>query len=126
MEVQRALVKQHSSFRSCDDLGEFYKDIFNDSSIASKFTFAKTKCMYTIKYGIAPYVKEKLSEKLSSSPYFRKILQDDLLTVKKKSEEENLIITLTAESDSYVEQAAAEAVGPADMKLLILKAQSFK
>ena len=26
--------------------------------------------MYTIKYGIAPYVKEKLSEKLSSSPYF--------------------------------------------------------
>ena len=57
----------------------------------------------------------------------RKILQDDLLTVKKKkSEEENLITTLTAESDSYVEQAAAEAVGPADMKLLILKAQSFK
>ena len=91
MEVQRAeikpalrVVEQHSSFRSCDDLGEFYKDIFNDSSIASKFTFAKTKCMYTIKYGIAPYVKEKLSEKLSSSPYFRKILQDDLLTVKKK------------------------------------------
>ena len=40
--------------------------------------------MYTIKYGIAPYGKEKLSEKLSSSPYFRKILQDDLLTVKKK------------------------------------------
>ena len=57
-----------------------------------------------------------------------KILQDHLLTVKKKkSEEENLIATLTAESDSYVvEQAAAEAVGPADMKLLILKAQSFK
>ena len=77
MEVQRAeiksalrVVKQHSSFRSCDDLGEFYKDIFNDSSIASKFTFGKTKCMYTIKYGIAPYVKEKLSEKLSSLPYF--------------------------------------------------------
>ena len=59
-----------SSFRSCDDLEEFYKDIFNDSSIASKFTFGKTKCMYTIKYGIAPYVKEKLSEKLSFSPYF--------------------------------------------------------
>ena len=56
-----------------------------------------------------------------------KILQDHLLTVKKKSEEENLITTLTAESDSYVvEQAAAEAVGPADLKLLILKAQSFK
>ena len=56
----------------------------------------------------------------------RKILQDDLLTVKKKKSEKNLITTLTAESDSYVEQAAAEAVGPADMKLLILKAQSFK
>ena len=77
MEVQRAeikpalrVVEQHSSFRSCDDLGEFYKDIFSDSLIASKFTFGKTKCMYTIKYGIAPYVKEKLSEKLSSLPYF--------------------------------------------------------
>ena len=71
-EIKSALrvVKQHSSFHSCDDLREFYKDIFNDSSIASKFTFGKTKCMYTIKYGIAPYVKEKLSEKLSSLPYF--------------------------------------------------------
>ena len=40
----------------------------------------------------------------------RKILQDDLLTVKKKkrkkSEEENWVTTLTAESDSYVEQSS--------------------
>ena len=106
-------------------LGVVFDQIIAQGNIK---TFQITKSLYKhCKLAHSQYKEDQSNKQVTELTRKRKILQDDLLTVKKKkSEEENLITTLTAESDSYVEQAAAEAVGPADMKLLILKAQSFK
>ena len=77
-EVKYALrvVKHHSSFNSCGDLGEFLKDVFSDSPTVSKFTFGKTKCMYLIKFGIAPWIRQKLNEQVSASPFFSASFDD--------------------------------------------------
>ena len=71
-EIKSALriVKHHSSFNSCVDLGEHYQDIFSDSQTASNFTFGKTKCMYIIKFGISPWVVESVNNAMSSSPFY--------------------------------------------------------
>lgn len=71
-EIKSALriVKHHSSFNSCVDLGAHYKDIFPDSETATKFSFGKTKCMYLIKFGISPWVLESVTNAMSSSPFY--------------------------------------------------------
>ena len=70
-EIKYALrvVKQHSSFNFWPDLAEFLRDIFSDSPTVSNFTLGKTKYMYLIKFGIASWIREKVMNQVSASPY---------------------------------------------------------
>ena len=38
--------------------------------IAADFTLSKTKCVYVVKYGIAPWLKENLQKVISESPFY--------------------------------------------------------
>ena len=70
-EIKYALrvVKHHSSFNFCPDLAEFLRDIFSDSPAVSNFTLGKTKYMYLIKFGIASWIRQKVMNQVSASPY---------------------------------------------------------
>ena len=44
------------SYRSCEKKNDLFASMFPNSKIASQFCPGKTKCAYTILYGIALYV----------------------------------------------------------------------
>ena len=44
--------------------------MFPDSEVAQKFSMGKTKSRYMIIYGLAPYLKNELLKKISSSLYY--------------------------------------------------------
>ena len=60
-------VMAHFSFRSSADIGHLFQSMFPDSSIAKKFTCGKTKMNYLICFGLAPYFREKLLQKINDS-----------------------------------------------------------
>ena len=69
--------------------------------------------------------KENVQETESSRK--RKLLNDQLLTVKKKKLDEEVIIKkLKADSDKFVQEAAKDGVSVEELRLLVAKAQSFK
>ena len=61
-EILQALkcVESNYSFNSASDDSERFKLMFPDSHIAQNYQQGKTKIMYNIQFGIAPYVKEML------------------------------------------------------------------
>ena len=63
------MVDSGFSFSSCNNIAFVMKQLFPDSSIASKFTLGETKCMYVINYGLAPFCKKLLTKKLSGEPF---------------------------------------------------------
>ena len=71
-EIKYALrvVKHHSSFNSCADLGECLRDIFSDSPKVSNFTLGKTKWMYLIKFGLVLWIIQRSMNQVSTSSYF--------------------------------------------------------
>ena len=50
----------HYSFCSCLELGDDLKDMFPSNDIVSNFKLSKTKCVYLVIHGIAPWVKKKM------------------------------------------------------------------
>ena len=62
------LVVKNQSFSSCNGDGEKYRKMFPDSNIAKQFNQQETKAKYTIQFGIAQYVKEKLILDVSNKP----------------------------------------------------------
>ena len=59
--------------------------MFLDSKIAFQFRHGKTKCAYTILYGIAPYVFDVLNDALQEVPVYSLSLMMKLTTVCQKS-----------------------------------------
>ena len=70
MKYTLRVVKHYSSFNSCAELGEFLRDIVSDSLTFPNFTVGKTKCLYLIKFGIAPWIRQKLINQTPTSPCF--------------------------------------------------------
>ena len=54
------VVMSHYSMNSCEGVAELFATMFPDSNIAKRFTCAPTKCAYLIRFGLAPYFKNKL------------------------------------------------------------------
>ena len=51
------MVLAHDSYNSFCDLSKLFGRMFQDSNVAKAFTLGKTKCRYTMLYGIAPDFK---------------------------------------------------------------------
>jgi hypothetical protein len=63
------MVDKNQSFSSCNGDGERYRQMFPDSNIAKQFNQQETKAKYTLQFGIAPYVKEKVISDVSNKPF---------------------------------------------------------
>lgn len=56
----------HSSTRASESQTGLFKVMFPDSHIAAEFNMKKDKIAYAITYGIAPYLQDELTRKLSA------------------------------------------------------------
>ena len=66
--------------------------------------------------------KKKESDQKIDTSRKRKILNDELLTVKKKLDEEVLMKKLNDDADKFIEQAFQDGVGVEEVRLLVVKA----
>ena len=64
------MVLTHDSYNSCCDLSKLFGRMFPDSDVVKAFTLGKTKCRYTMLYGIAAEFKQKLIFSINSSPFY--------------------------------------------------------
>ena len=55
------------SYRANDELTETFAAMFPDSQIAKSFSLARTKSMYAVTHGLAPYFKYVLVSTLNKS-----------------------------------------------------------
>ena len=62
-------VESGFSFRSCDGMAQLWKRQFPDSEIAQATSLGETKCMYMIVYGIGPFCKNLLRQKVFNEPF---------------------------------------------------------
>ena len=60
-------VMAHFSFSASADKGDLFKKMFPDSENASKFPCGKTKMNYLLFFGITPFFKEKLLQKVKEA-----------------------------------------------------------
>ena len=81
-----------ASFRSCLELNELFKSIFSDSAIASAFQLSKTKCLCYIRYSIAPFIRNLLSNDIKLSPFFSVVFDDCLNKVMQQSQADTQVI----------------------------------
>ena len=54
------MVLAHDSHNSCCDLSKLFGRRLPDSDFAKAFTLGKTRCRYTMLYGITPEFKQKI------------------------------------------------------------------
>lgn len=50
----------HLSYHSCNDVSDLFVRMFPDSDVARKFSCAEKKCSYLCRFGLAPYFKDIL------------------------------------------------------------------
>ena len=62
-------VTRHNSFKSNEDIRGVFAAMFPDSQLAKSFTCGENKTAYVAKYGIASFIKKKLSCSVSEKPY---------------------------------------------------------
>ena len=83
--------------------------MFSDSRIAKSFKLSKTKCVYLINFGIAPYFKEALRKEIINAPVFsllfdesmNHILQNDQLDIYIRFWDDSECMTVTGYFDSH-------------------------
>ena len=78
------LVNNNQSFASCNGDGDKFRKQFPDSEIAKNFNQQETKAKYTLQFGIAPYIKEKVMSDISNKPFCFKFDETTTSQVKKQ------------------------------------------
>ena len=72
------VVTSHFSYHTCSNLNSLLASMFRDSEIAKSFQMSKTKCSYYTMYGLAPYYKEELIQKVKASPNYSILFNESL------------------------------------------------
>ena len=75
-EILQALhcTHQNYSFASVSSDNQRFRQMFPDSEIAKNYQQSETKIKYSIQYGIAPYLKQKLIYDYKDKPFTFKFL----------------------------------------------------
>jgi len=60
----------HQSYRSVNDIGKLFAQMFPDIVIATSFSMGESKCAYVIKFGLAPYFKHILLDRIKGNGNF--------------------------------------------------------
>ena len=64
------VVNSKISLNTCSDIGDLFKLMFSDSTIASNFKMGATKCKYLINHGLSPYFFHEMKNRISQSDAF--------------------------------------------------------
>jgi len=94
------MVDKNQSFSSCNGDGERYRQMFPDSIIAKQFNQQETKAKYTLQFGIAPYVKEKVISDVSNKPFSFKF--DETTTSQTKKQYDAYVTYFSYTSQSII------------------------
>ena len=78
------LVSSHLSMNSCVDLSDLLKMMFPDSSIAKKISLGKDKVSYIITFGLAPYFKDCLTQRVKRKKDFFQFRRSVQFSVQQK------------------------------------------
>ena len=95
-EVMWALkvCNSHYSNKSCEDTNLLFRRMFPDSQIAANFKCGEIKSAYLVKYGVAPYFRRLLSDKLKSESCDYVLLFDESMNIKLQSKQMDFHIRL--------------------------------
>ena len=77
------MVDYNQSFSSASPDNERFKKMFPDSEIARAYKQGETKVMYSIKFGIAPFLKQQMMNRLKGVPFTFKFDETTTCQVKK-------------------------------------------
>merc|ERR1711874_963533 len=76
----------HQSYNSSKGSSALLKAMFTDSPTASKFSCARTKMAYITVFGLAPYFKQILENKLKEVPYYSISFDESYNTITKNEQ----------------------------------------
>ena len=74
----------NQSFSSVSPDNEWFKKMFPESEIARAYKQSETKVMYSIKFGIAPFLKQQMMNRLKGVPFTFKFDETTACQVKKQ------------------------------------------
>ena len=85
-------VVSHYSCSSSANTNTLFQKMFPDSAIARKFSCGETKCSYLIQFGLAPYFKEDLSNKIQKPGTIFVVSFDESLNKVLQEEQMDLLL----------------------------------
>lgn len=75
------MIENHFSYHSCENLGKIFKLMFPNVKAVEDFHLGYNKAAYNVIYGIAPYAKEEVINKLREVDCFTVSFDESLNTV---------------------------------------------
>ncbi|XP_060782877.1 uncharacterized protein LOC132890101 isoform X2 [Neoarius graeffei] len=81
------LTESHWSYRSSEKSGSLFRRMFPDSNIASSFQCGETKSSYLTVFGLAPYCKSLVMDRIKSAQNGYVLLFDESLNQKTQSKQ---------------------------------------
>ena len=79
-------VAKHQSLNSNEGIGEIFQAMFPDSEIAKTFTCGKDKTGYVIRFGLAPFFKKELVDRINKAGPFVIMFDESLNKSNKKNQ----------------------------------------
>jgi hypothetical protein len=95
-------VDSHRSMNSAANEGTLFKMMFPDSEIAQTFSLGSDKMAYLIHYGLAPYFKDNLEDKLKKCPAFVVAFDEAHNKIAQKGQMDVIIRFIDEENSSVV------------------------
>ena len=116
-------VMAHFSFSASADIRDLFKKMFPDSEIAAKFACGKTKMNCLLCFGITPFCKEKLSQKVKEAECVT-ISFDEYLKKDFQSEQMDIIAHYFHEDKCLSQYFDSQCMGHTTAKDLLAKWKS--
>ena len=111
-------VMAHFSFSASAGIGDLFKRMFPDSQIASEFAYGKTKMNYLLCFGIIPFFKEKLLQKVKEAECVT-VSFDESLNKDFQSEQMNTILHYFNEDKCLSQYSDSQFMGHTTAKDLL-------
>ena len=108
---------KHYSFKSCDTVGDLFRNMFPDSAVASRFSCGEKKCAYLSTFGIRPYFQSLLLSKVKSANEYV-LLFDESLNANLQSKQLDIHIRFWEGSHVSSRFYTSEFLGHADADCL--------
>ena len=72
------IVKNHFSYKSCEDIVAVFKNMFPDSAIARKMSLGESKCRYITAFGLGPYFMDLMKRTIKKEEKYVLLFDESL------------------------------------------------